>query len=321
MNPVPPTLRLSRPSIQESRARVNITLEDLVLLKAEARGFSFLPRQPVASLLSGRYASRLRGRGLAFEELRRYQPGDDIRSIDWRATARLRSPHVRVFSEERERPVLLVTDQRTPMFFGSRRAMKSVSAAETTALAAWTALRAGDRVGGIVFNEREIIDLPPHRSKTRVLRLLHEITRFNRELAAVPSPTGNVTIDDALEAALRRAKHDHLVVIISDLDGAGSQTQLLATQLAAHNDVLMIAIYDPLGASLKARPGMIAATSQGHLSLPSASSFASAFEGDFARRLDEWQRIFRGLRVPVLPISTASPPADQLRDLFGQHLK
>jgi len=108
-------------------ARITTSLNELVLLQAEANGFSLLPRQPVSSLLAGRHASRLRGRGLDFEELRHYRQGDDVRNIDWKATARLRSPHVRVFTEERERPVLLVLDQRSPMFFGSRRAMKSVA--------------------------------------------------------------------------------------------------------------------------------------------------------------------------------------------------
>ena len=105
-------------------------LAELVRLKFGTRGFSFLPRQPVHSILAGRHASRLRGRGLNFEEIRRYLPGDDIRQMDWRVTARTRKPHVRVYSEERDRPVLLVIDQRQSMFFGSRRAMKSVVAAE-----------------------------------------------------------------------------------------------------------------------------------------------------------------------------------------------
>ena len=318
MTPLIPSLRPSRPSVQKSSAKVTITLEDLILLKAEARGFSFLPRQPVASLLSGRHTSRLRGRGLAFEELRHYQPGDDIRTIDWRATARLGSPHVRVYSEERERPVLLLVDQRTPMFFGSRRAMKSVAAAEIVALAAWRALGGGDRVGGIVFNEHEISDLPPQRSQTRTLRLLHEVVRLNQALAE-GIPSGGVTLDDALEAARRRATHDHLIVLISDLDGAGAGTQRLATQLAAHNDVLIIAIYDPLGASLQGRAGMMAATPQGSIALPTDRAFASSFQDTFAAHLDEWREIFRALRVPVLPISTATSPADQLRELFGQH--
>jgi uncharacterized protein (DUF58 family) len=111
-------------------SQVYASLDALVRLQFEARGFSLLPRQPVHSLLSGRHASRLRGRGLIFEELRNYRPGDDIRSMDWRATARLRKPHVRVYSEERERPVLFVVDQRTNMFFGSARTTKATAAAE-----------------------------------------------------------------------------------------------------------------------------------------------------------------------------------------------
>lgn len=94
-------------------------LAELARLKFRTRGFSFLPRQPVHSILAGRHASRLRGRGLNFEEIRRYLPGDDIRNMDWRVTARTRQPHVRVYTEERDRPVLLVVDQRQSMFFGS----------------------------------------------------------------------------------------------------------------------------------------------------------------------------------------------------------
>jgi uncharacterized protein (DUF58 family) len=301
-------------------AQVTIDLEALIRLKAEARGFSFLPRQPVHSLLSGRHASRLRGRGLAFEELRHYQQGDDIRTIDWKATARLRAPYVRVYTEERERPVLLVVDQRTPMFFGSRRAMKSVVAAEIAALGAWRTLKAGDRVGGIVFNEAEIVELRPQRSQTRVLQLLHEVARFNHSLSKPEPPVGELTLNHAVEAALRTAKHDHLVVLISDLDGADEETQRLATQLAPHNDVLIVGIYDPLGVTLRGRPGMIAEDRGEMIEIPSGQDFAESFQQAFAQRLDRWTEIFRALRVPVLPISTAEPVGDQLRELFGQRL-
>lgn len=302
---------------------ITVDLEYLLTLKADARGFSFLARQPVTSLLSGRHASRLRGRGLAFEELRHYQQGDDIRTMDWRATARLRSPHVRVYNEERERPVLLVVDQRRTMFFGSRRAMKSVAAAEVAALAAWRTLAAGDRVGGIVFNDDEMIDLSPHRSQTRVLRLLHEVVRLNQELPSGRSSAAEaqVTLNQALEAAQRRATHDHLVVLISDFDGADDETQRLATLLAAHNDVLAVAIYDPLGASLQGRPGMVATDRGATYEVPSGAAFTASFEQAFAARLDRWTEIFRGLRVPVIPISNAASPVDQLRDLFGRRLK
>jgi len=307
-------------------AHVTITLDELIRLKADAHGFSFLPRQPVHSLLAGRHASRLRGRGLAFEELRRYAQGDDVRTIDWKATARLRAPHVRIYSEERERPVLLVVDQRRPMFFGSRRAMKSVTAAEVTALGAWRALATGDRVGGIVFSDDEIIDLRPHRSQNHVLRLLHEVVRLNQALAAepvaTPTPTAaQITLNQALEAARRRATHDHLVVLVSDFDGADDETQRLATLLAAHNDVLAIAVYDPLGASLRGYPGMVAVDRGAAYALPSGAAFATAFQQAFAARLDQWTEIFRALRVPVLPMSSVPSPVEQLRDLFGAHLQ
>src|SRR4051812_20138734 len=113
---------------QDLEGRIAVTMEDLIGLRHRARGFSFLPRQPVHSLLAGRHASRLRGRGLDFEELRPYAQGDDTRTIDWNATARLREPFVRVHTEERDRPVILLVDQRLSMFFGSRRATKSVAA-------------------------------------------------------------------------------------------------------------------------------------------------------------------------------------------------
>src|ERR1044072_5044065 len=151
---------------------VYVDLDELIALEQKGRKVSFLPRQPVHSLLAGRFASRMRGRGLNFEEIRDYRTGDDIRSIDWKVTARLQAPHVRVFNEERDRQALLVVDQRLAMFFGSRRAMKSVTAAEAGAIGAWRILGAGDRVGGIVFNDRDLIEIRPRRSRSTVLQIL-----------------------------------------------------------------------------------------------------------------------------------------------------
>jgi uncharacterized protein (DUF58 family) len=298
---------------------VTIALDALIRLKAEAHGFSLLPRQPVTSMLAGRHASRLRGRGLEFEELRQYAPGDDVRNIDWRATARLRSPHVRVYAEERERPVLLVVDQRRTMFFGSRRAMKSVAAAEVAALAAWRAVASGDRIGGVVFGDNELIEVRPHRSESRALRVLGEVMRLNQHLADAPATGATVALNDALSAATRLARHDHLVVLISDLDGADDETKRLATLLAAHNDVLVIGIYDPLGASLRGRSGMIASDRGATYAIPAGAAFADAFRRAFAVRIEHWRDVFLALQVPVIPVSAAIPPAQQLRTLFGAH--
>ena len=166
-------------------------LDELVRLQFKAMGFSFLPRQPVHSVLSGRHASRLRGRGLNFEEIRRYLPGDDIRTLDWKVTARTRKPHVRVYTEERDRPVVLVVDQRRSMFFGSRRAMKSVTAAEAAALAAWRVLSVGDRIGAIVFDDAGIVEIQPHRSRRRVMQILKAIVEKNHTLKSGSGATTN----------------------------------------------------------------------------------------------------------------------------------
>ena len=300
------------------KSKVTIELDDLVHLRADAWGFSFLPRQPVHSLLSGRHASRLRGRGLAFEELRHYFPGDDVRTIDWRATARKGKPHIRVYNEERERPVLVLVDQRSPMFFGSRRAMKSVVAAELAALAAWRTLHAGDRIGGLVFNEEEILEIRPHRSRDRALRLLHSVVAMNQRLASETPAPGPVSLNEVLRSAAYIARHDHLIILISDLDGADDETRRLVTQLSAHNDVLAVLVYDPLGISLRGEVGMRAHDRGEHWEIPASPRFSDKFQQVFSEQLDHWRGIFKSIKVPVLPISTDVPPADQIRGLFGR---
>ena len=108
-----------------SDAGVYARLEDLVALEYRAKGYSFLPRQPVHSVLAGRHASRMRGRGLNFEEIRGYLPGDDVRSIDWKVTARTGEPYIRVMTEERDRPALIVVDQRMSQARGRTGTVRS----------------------------------------------------------------------------------------------------------------------------------------------------------------------------------------------------
>ena len=151
---------------------VYTNLKALVRLRHSARGFSYLPQQPLRSLLAGRKRSRLRGRGLDFDELRHYRPGDDIRTMDWRVTNRTGKPHVRVYTEERDRPVFVVADQRLPMFFGSQRKMKSVVATEVAALTAWRILGVGDRVGCILFNDNQLIEVKPSRNQRKLMAWL-----------------------------------------------------------------------------------------------------------------------------------------------------
>ena len=321
-----PRVKPRSPAI-DPQAGVYANLDELVRLQYKARGFSFLPRQPVHSILAGRHASRLRGRGLNFEELRRYLPGDDIRNIDWKVTARTREPHVRVYSEEKDRPALLLVDQRMSMFFGSQRVLKSVVAAEVAALTAWRILDTGDRVGALVFNDRDIVEIKPHRSQERVMQVLRTIVDANRRLSVLdpvtqtPSPPANPEmLNEVLNGALRLARHDFLIVLISDCYGDNEDTQRLVTKLCQHNDVVVALVYDPLEANLpEAGPTVV---SEGELQLEvnmSDGRLQRKFQEQFQQRLQRARRFSRQRAIPLLPIQTGSPGvAEQIRSLMGQ---
>jgi uncharacterized protein (DUF58 family) len=301
-------------------ARAYVELADLLKLRYQAQGFSYLPRQPIHSLLSGTHASRLRGRGLNFEEIRTYLPGDDIRNIDWKVTARLGKPHTRVYTEERDRPALMLVDQRLNMFFGSTASTKSATAAEAAAASAWRVLSVGDRPGALVFDDSTIESVRPHRSETRVLELLNVVLRKNRALRVDTGIEHNgAQINEVLRMANAAASHDYLVVLISDLDGADDETARLMTRLAEHNDVMVLFIYDPLEAELPNSGKLV--ISDGDLQLQVDASDAELrhrFSEDFQNRLDTARNLLLKRQVPVLPISTVSPVIEQVRDHLGQ---
>jgi uncharacterized protein (DUF58 family) len=268
-------------------------------------------------LLSGRHGARVRGRGLAFEELRQYFPGDDIRTMDWRVTARTGKPFVRVYTEEKDRPTLFLVDQRINMFFGTRRAMKSVAAAEVAALGAWRVLAQGDRVGGLVFNDERIDEVRPHRSNTAVMRFLETVAAQNGALRADSPARRNLSqLDAVLTAAAHVADHDHLVVIASDFDGHGPVTRDLLLRLAAHNDVLAVLIYDPFLVELPSSLELVVSDGELQVELRrGARKSVLNYAHGYGRAILAWER---EIGVPVLPLSAAEETAPQIRHLLGQ---
>lgn len=301
-----------------SDPRIHVSLEQLLLLRAQASGFSFLPKQPVHSLLTGKHGSHLRGRGLNFEEIRSYQPGDDIRTIDWKVTARTRHPHIRVYSEERDRSVLLVVDQRNHMFFGSQDRMKSVTAAEAGALGAWRVLEMGDRVGSILFGDESIQSIKPQRSENTVMQMLNELVSLNQSLSAEAPKKNSAQLNRALERALQVCTHDYLVVIISDFEGADAETLRLTTRLAEHNDILGLYVYDPLRSDPReaGRVTLTDGTEQMEIDLDSAS-LRKKIADDYQHEMDDLTHTLQKLSAPLLPISTVGDVAVQIRALLG----
>jgi hypothetical protein len=145
---------------------------------------------------------------------------DEINRAPAKVTARTRTPHSRVFTEERERPVLLLVDQRIGMFFGSVRMMKSVAAAEAAALVAWRTVAVKDRVGAVVFNDSEVAEIRPQRTRSTVMRLLRTLEKQNRALRVdSPMRPNPGMLNEALRRASRLATHDFLVFLISAAGG------------------------------------------------------------------------------------------------------
>ena len=293
--------------------------DELMRLRFKASGFSFLPRQPIHSVLSGRHASRLRGRGLNFEELRGYLRGDDPRHIDWKVTARTGEPHVRVYTEEKDRTVWLLVDQRITMFFGSRRRMKSVVAAEAAAVAAWRVLAQGDRVGALVFDDREVRVVEPLRSEQRVAQILDAVIEKNHALNArsgiVPNPG---MFNQALRRACELIRHDSLVSVVSDGAGINGETRRYVTRLTAHNDVLFAFIYDPLEQALPDAGRLTFTDGQTQVELNTAERrLREAYRSDFERRVQRMTDTSRRHSIPVLAVHTAAPVLDQVRGQLG----
>ena len=300
---------------------IYVQLDELVRLQHKASGFSFLPRQPVHSILSGQHASKLRGRGLNFEELRNYLPGDDTRNIDWKVTARTRTPYVRVYTEEKDRTVWLLVDQRVGMFFGSRQRMKSVVAAEVAAISAWRVLSVGDRVGALVFDDSEVSVIPPHRSRERVMQILKQVVKKNHALSAHPDLKPNAgKLNEALKQVSHLARHDCLVCLITDGDGVNSETRKHITRLSEHNDVLTALVYDPLEKDMPSAGRLRFANDVGQLEADTSNrKLRLAFQNEFEKKLERIQSASRRFSIPVLKLDTNTPVADQLRDAFGHH--
>jgi uncharacterized protein (DUF58 family) len=298
-------------------------LAGLVETQYQARGFSFLPRQPVNSLLSGRHGSRLRGRGLNFEEIRRYLPGDDIRQIDWKATVRTRKTQSRVYTEERERSVLLVVDQRITMFFGSVRNMKSVTAAEMAALGAWRVLGQKDRIGAIVFNDSRIAEIRPRRSRATVMQIIQAVLEQNHELNHDGNTRANPGMfNEALRRVERLAKHDCLIAIVSDGFGNDGESQQVLTRIARHNDVIFLFVFDPLEAELPDAGTLVFSDGAHELEVDTSNQrLRDRFKATFAERRAEGRKFLLHRQTPVLPLSTDAPVAEQLRQELGARLK
>ncbi len=298
---------------------IYVSLEELIKLQLKAEGFSFLPHQPIQSVLSGRHASRLRGRGLNFEELRGYLPGDDIRNIDWKVTARTQKPHVRVYTEEKDHPAIIICDQRISMFFGTKKDMKSVTAANLSALATWRILNSDDKVGSVVFNDSEFKEIKPKRSKANASLIFRDIEEFSNNLnvssGIAPNPQ---MLNKVLEHVSRIATHDYLVVVISDFHGLDDNSKKHLMNIAEHNDVVSFLVYDTVAIDMPSDGKFVFSENELQIEVNFENKKTQSPISQFANeRLKNVDTVLKEIGIPIFRINNVDDIGEQLRMHFG----
>ncbi|MCK5896385.1 MAG: DUF58 domain-containing protein [Cocleimonas sp.] len=206
-------------------------------------------KQKIRASQAGQHLSVYKGRGMDFAESRAYVPGDDIRAMDWKVTARTGLPHTKIFQEERERPVLVWTDLRPDMFFATRGRFKSVMAAEIASLLIWKSWLDGDRAGGMVVGADQQIELRPARTKAKVLQLLQTIADYSQALFHTAGQRSLVDTSESLAASWRRLQRvtssGSQVTIISDFRGLNEAAEKQLLSVSRQAALTLIRISDP----------------------------------------------------------------------------
>lgn len=296
---------------------VFVSLQNLLKMEHVASGFSFLAKkQKVRSILGGKHASKLRGRGLDFEEVRNYVAGDDIRNIDWKVTARTQKTHSRVFSEEKEKPALILVDQSKSMFFGSQRRTKSVVAAELAALAAFRIQKEGDRVGGVVFADDGLDIVFPKRDKRNILRFLEKIVARNRNLQNTQAVNFDIAQKEVFQKIRNIVTHDFLVIVISDFHRYSPNVIKNLTYISQHNDVVLFKVYDPMEREIPKTKIIAGDTKKQVVVDGSKKDIKEKFEKGFDEDYRNFEAQMKKRRIPLILTDTIRDVDEQLKEIL-----
>jgi uncharacterized protein (DUF58 family) len=272
------------------------------------------PRSSQA-LMSGNVRARYKGRGMSFAEVRPYQAGDDIRCIDWRVTARTQTPYTKLFEEERERPVFILVDMRSSMFFGSQHQFKCVYAARMAVALAWAACAAGDRIGAMILSDHDEWDLRPKRGKNAVLALIHALVDANRQLSN-PAAQSKRSLAQFIEDAHRIIRPGAMVYVITDGHDNQGLTPALCT-LSRHADITFMHLYDTLEAHLPNKGWY--SVSDGHQRTHvNGKAVSERFHAQFVARQQALIETFSQAMVTGLAAPVSADLEGWLQDTFGK---
>ncbi len=291
-----------------------IKTDNLVAIRHLANLLPIHKQKKVLNELAGIHTSNLRGRGVDFSEVRSYQPGDDIRAMDWRVTARTQSPHIKVFREERERPIMIVCDLRASMFFGTQYAFKSVLAADLTSLFAWSALNNGDRIGALFFDNHREIDIRPKPGRKQVMHVLHELAEFTQQQAPLSPEQSAERLSDMCRHARRVARPGSTIYFISDWQGFNLDCERQLHQINKHNDVVAVNIFDAFEENILPLGSYPLTDGQQRLQLECYSkSQGLAHQQAFQQRQQELKQRTLKLGIPLINLQAQNDIISELR--------
>lgn len=297
-----------------------VTLDELIRLKPAGETIR-LSTPRIRAFAAGGHLSAFRGRGIEFDESRPYQEGDDLRTIDWRVTARSGKPHTKVFREERNRPVILWLDLSASMLFATRGVFKAVLAARAAALIGWSAIRNGDQLGGLIFSESGHEELRPRLGRKAALRLLQRVVdseawQQTEAAGAVDSPAA-IRLQ-ALQRMMRVARPGSQAFLISDFAEIDDEFERCLRRLAGHTDVQLIQVYDPIERELPP-PGRyrIDVGSKTYTIDTSDSALRARYRQTFADRRAQLERLAGMPGVRWLSCATVDDPSVLLRKHFA----
>ncbi len=262
--------------------------------------------------VAGDFHSVFKGLGMEFAEVRPYQPGDDVRSIDWNVTARMSAPYIKKYVEERDLTIFLVVDVSGSLSFGSRTILKRELAAEIAALLAFAALRNQDRVGCALVSDRMELFLEPRRRRTQVLRMVREI--LDRPAA------GGTDLERGLDAVLSTLKRRSVLFVISDFLGSPCTRALKAA--ASRHDLIVVEIVDPRDQEVPAvGPVVLRDAETGETAFFSGQRNARRHAEQRRHERAELLRLTRKLGVDRLELRTDRPYLNTLLAFFEQRKK
>ncbi len=292
-------------------------LHSLLALQAKAKVLS-LSKHKIRAKNTGQHLSVFKGRGMDFAESRPYQAGDDVRTLDWRVTARTGKPHTKLFQEERERPVLIWVDMRNAMFFATKGAFKSVVAAQLAALLIWKSKQDGDRVGGILVSANQHTEIQPARSKAGMVRFLKQIALATQNYQQLPDPEKPIILSDEWRRLRRVVATGSRVFILSDFRGVDKAAlqQLVAIQKQA--EVTLIPISDPFEHRLPEVDKIRLSAKRRFFTINlNNRRWKKTYQQRTQNRFEHLKQFTRKYRMGWVSISSADSQNNRLRKLIG----